>query len=182
MKSGERWRNYKVSRSSVQWDTPLRRSLIKQCCTRATQCFSKTFLTKSLMALGMITTAPYSGKSGLRVRSQGASWVGPRLWLAQPSMFLGFRRSYVMLQTGGPQGNYSLIRPVLNNTKVFFSFLFPPFTWLSLCVILPMCQNYAFLKKKTEPLWHTRPYCRLWSCNASLSSWLEACSLIWRWA
>ena len=48
---------YEVRRSIIQWDT-LRRSLIKQCCTWATQCFSKTFLTKSLMALGMITTAP----------------------------------------------------------------------------------------------------------------------------
>lgn len=102
---------------------------------RVTQGISKNFFTKLLVALELITTAPYCGKrcvlriwsnpsqrlwpqtitsspkhipgfrkgalfylytQGLRESSQG---LGPRLLLALPSMFLGFRRSCVILHT-----------------------------------------------------------------------------------
>ena len=139
---------------------------------------------KPLVALELITTAPYCGKSyGLTIWCNPSQSPWPQTITSSPKHIPGFTKGVLSLYPGpqgklprtrpqavtgsakqapgfqkelchshiwGPQGKCNSIRPALNTTV--FCFVFYLLKWLSLGIISPMWQNYAFLKKKIEPL------------------------------
>ena len=121
----------------------------------------------------------YLYTQGLRESSQG---LGPRLWLALPSKLLGFRRSYVILIYGDLRESVAGSGLHTMQWLWVFCFLFFSFVFLSFQMVVTSVAELCFSQEENWTLWHKRPCCWLWSCNTPLSSWLEACSLIRRWA
>ena len=91
---------------------------------RVTQGISKNFFTKLLVALELITTAPYGGKSyGLTTWCNPSQSSWPQIITSSPKHIPGFTKGVLSLYPG-PQGKLPRTRPRLwlALTTIFLSF------------------------------------------------------------